>query len=400
MFLEFFLELRDAGVPCSLREYLTLLEAVNAGVAGFDVEGFYHVARASLVKDERWFDRFDTVFAKHFGELAADIGVEAKALPAEWLKRMSERLLSEEEKALVKALGGWDKLMEELAKRMREQKERHEGGSKWIGTGGTSPFGAYGYNPEGIRIGQDGSRHRRAVKVWDRREFRDLDDDVELGTRGMKMALRRLREFVREGAAEELDLDATIQSTAKNAGLLDVKMRAERRNRARVLLFVDAGGSMDDHVQEVSRLFSAAKAEFAGLEHYYFHNCVYERVWRANADRYVEVVPTEHVLQKFGRNWKLIVIGDASMSPYELLMRGGSVEHMNPETGETWLRRLVEHFPKAAWLNPVPESRWDWTETIGAIRDIFGSRMFPLTLHGLERAMNDLAGRRRAGTVR
>ena len=317
-------------------------------------------------------------------------------IPAEWLKRLSERVLSEEEKALVKALGGWEKLMEELAKRLAEQKERHQGGSKWIGTAGTSPFGAYGYNPEGIRIGQDGSRHRRAVKVWDRREFRDLDDDVELGTRGLKMAMRRLREFVREGAADELDLDETIRATAKSAGLLDVRMRPERRNRARVLLFLDAGGSMDDHVAEVSRLFSAAKAEFSRLETFYFHNCVYERVWKSNADRFVEVTPTEQVLRTYGRNWKLIVVGDASMSPYELLMRGGSVEHMNPETGETWLRRFVAQYPKAAWLNPIAESRWGWTETIAAISEIFGGRMYPLTLHGLERAMNDLTGRRRA----
>jgi uncharacterized protein with von Willebrand factor type A (vWA) domain len=395
MFVEFFLELRDAGVPCSLREYLTLVEAVQAGVAGFDVEGFYHVARAALVKDERWFDRFDTAFAKHFGELADGIGVEAKAIPAEWLKRLSERVLTEEEKALVQALGGWEKLMEELAKRLAEQKERHQGGSKWIGTAGTSPFGAYGYNPEGIRIGQDGSRHRRAVKVWDRREFRDLDDDVELGTRGMKMALRRLRVFVREGAPDEFDVDETIHATAKNAGLLDVRMRPERRNRAKVLLFVDAGGSMDDHVQEVSRLFSAVKAEFAGLETFYFHNCVYERVWRANADRYADVVPTEQVLRTYGRNWKLIVVGDASMSPYELFVAGGSVEHTNPEPGAKWLERLVAHFPKFAWLNPVPESRWNWTETIESIREILGGRMYPLTLHGVERSMNDLAGRRR-----
>ncbi|MCE9636324.1 MAG: VWA domain-containing protein [Planctomycetes bacterium] len=399
MFVAFFLSLRDAKVPCSLREYLTLIEAVKAGVADFDVEGFYHLARTTLVKDERYFDRFDQVFATHFGALADGIGVEAKELPEEWLRRISERVLSEEEKALVKSLGGWDKLMEELAKRLREQRESHQGGSKWIGTGGTSPFGAYGYNPEGIRIGQDGSRNRRAVKVWDRREFRDLDADVELGTRNMKMALRRLREFVREGAADELDLEGTISATAKAAGLLDVKLRPERRNRARVLLFVDAGGSMDDHIQEVTRLFSAARAEFSGLEHFYFHNCIYERVWKANADRHAVAVPTEQVLRTFGRNWKLIVIGDASMSPYELMVPGGSVEHMNPEAGVTWLTRFAEHYPKAAWLNPVPEARWDWTETIGAIRDVFGGRMYGLTLSGLERAMNDLAGRRKSGAA-
>jgi uncharacterized protein len=395
MFVTFFLALRDAKVPVTLREYLTLLEAVRAGVADFDVEGFYFVARATLVKDERWFDRFDRVFADHFGGLAAGIGVVPKELPEEWLRRLSERVLTEEEKALVQALGGWDKLMEELAKRLAEQKERHEGGSKWIGTGGTSPFGAFGYNPQGVRIGQGSSRHRSAVAVWDRREFQDLDDDVELGVRGMKMALRRLREFVREGAPDELDVDATIDATARNAGLLDLKMRPERRNRARVLLFLDVGGSMDDHVASASQLFSAARAEFAGLEHFYFHNCVYDRVWRSNADRVVDVIPTEQVLRTYGRNWKLVVVGDASMSPYELTVPGASIEHVNAESGEAWLRRLVDHYPRAAWINPTPEPRWGWTETIGAIRGLFGGRMYPLTLAGLGRAMSDLAGRRR-----
>ncbi len=396
MFVEFFLSLRETGIPVSLREYLTLIEAVDAGVAGFDVEGFYHVARAAMVKDERFFDRFDQVFARHFGELAAGIGVEARALPEEWLRKMSERLLTPEEKALVKALGGWDKLMEELAKRLREQRERHQGGSKWIGTGGTSPFGAYGYHPEGIRIGGTTAGNRTAVKVWDRRDFKDFDGDVEIGTRNMKMALRRLREFVREGSPDELDLPGTIDATARNAGLLDVKLRPERRNRARVLLFTDSGGSMDDHVAVVSQLFSAARAEFSRLEHFYFHNCVYERVWRAGSDRFVEAIPTEQVLRTYGKNHKLIVVGDASMSPYELDIAGGSVEHMNDVPGAVWLRRLVEQWPKAAWLNPVPAERWRWVETIGAVRGIFGDRMYPLTLAGLERAMSDLSGRRRA----
>jgi uncharacterized protein with von Willebrand factor type A (vWA) domain len=396
MFVEFFLSLRETGIPVSLREYLTLLEAVDAGVAGFDVEGFYHVSRAALVKDERFFDRFDQVFARHFGEIAAGIGVEARELPADWLRKMSERLLTPEEKALVKALGGWENLMEELAKRLREQHERHQGGSKWIGTGGTSPFGAFGYNPEGIRIGPHSAGNRTAVKVWDRREFRDFDGDVELGTRNVKMALRRLREFVREGAPDELDLDATIDSTARNAGLLDVRMRPERRNRARVLLFLDGGGSMEDHVEVVSQLFSAARAEFSRLEHFYFHNCVYERVWRANADRSFDTVPTEQVLRTYGRDHKLILVGDASMSPYELMVPGGSVEHMNAEPGIAWLRRLVAQWPKAAWLNPVPEPRWRRTETIGAVREIFDGRMYPLTLAGIEHAMSDLSGRRRS----
>lgn len=408
MFVTFFLALRDARVPVSLSEYLTLLEAVRAGVAGFDVEGFYFVARATLVKDERHFDRFDRVFAHHFGDLAATIGVVPKELPAEWLRRISERVLSEEEKALVKSLGGWDALMEELAKRLREQTERHEGGSRWIGTGGTSPFGAFGFNPEGVRIGQGGSRNRTGVAVWDRREFQDLDGDVELGVRGMKMAMRRLREFVREGAPDELDLDATIGATARNAGLLDVRLRPERRNRARVLLFLDVGGSMDDHVESASQLFSAARAEFSGLEHFYFHNCIYDRVWRSNDDRVVETVATEEILRKYGRTWKLVVVGDASMSPYELAVPGAAMTgawdersapggaRRPPETGEAWLRRLVEHYPRAAWINPTPESRWGWTGTIGAIRAIFGGRMYTLSLAGLSRAMSELTGRRRA----
>jgi len=403
VFVEFFLSLRETGVPVSLREYLTLLEAVRAGVAGFDVEGFYHVARASLVKDERFFDRFDQVFARHFGEIAAGIGVEPRALPEEWLRKMSQRLLTPEEKALVQSLGGWEKLMEELAKRLREQRERHEGGSKWIGTGGTSPFGAYGFNPEGVRIGGVGAGSRSAVKVWDRREFRDFDGDVEVGTRNLKMALRRLREFVREGSPDELDLDGTIDATARNAGLLDVKLRPERRNRAKVLLFLDSGGSMDDHVEICSQLFSAARAEFSRLETFYFHNCVYERVWRANADRFIETIPTERLLRTYDRRHKLIVVGDASMSPYELHVAGGSVEHMNAETGAAWLARLVAHWPKAAWLNPVREDRWRWVETIETIetiRSIFENRMYPLTLAGLERAMSDLSGKRRAATAR
>jgi uncharacterized protein with von Willebrand factor type A (vWA) domain len=399
MFVEFFLSLRDVGIPVSLREYLTLVDAVRAGVAGFDVEGFYHVARAALVKDERFFDRFDQVFARHFGEIAAGVGVEAREIPEEWLRRMSERLLTPEEKALVKSLGGWDKLMADLAKRLAEQKERHAGGSKWIGTGGTSPFGAFGFHPEGVRFGPTSAGNRTAVKVWDRREFKDFDGDVEIGTRNLKMALRRLREFTREGAPDELDLDATIDATARNAGLLDVKLRPERRNRARVLLFLDGGGSMDDHVDVVSQLFSAARAEFSRLETFYFHNCVYERVWRSNADRGYESVPTEQLLRTYGRNHKLIVVGDASMSPYELTAPGGSVEHENAEPGMAWLRRLVERWPKAAWLNPVPESRWSWVDTIGPIRDVFDGRMYPLTLAGLERAMAELSGRRRPGAA-
>jgi uncharacterized protein len=397
VFAQFFLSLREAQVPCSLREYLTLLEAVEAGCGAYDVETFYYLARASLVKDEKHFDRFDRVFAKHFGGLVeGGTGVAPAEIPAEWLKRLAERFLSEEEKALVKSLGGWDKLMEELAKRLKEQKERHQGGSKWIGTGGTSPFGAYGYNPEGVRIGQDGSRHRSAVKVWDRRDFRDFDDDVELGTRNMKVALRRLREFVREGAPEELDLDGTIDATARNAGLLDLKLVPERRNRAKVLLFLDVGGSMDDHVEVVNQLFSAARAEFSRLEHFYFHNCVYETLWRRNG-RDVKTVPTLDVIHRYGRDHKLVVVGDASMSPYELEVPGGAIHHFNDETGAAWLERLVGQWPRAAWLNPVPEKDWRGVHTIERIRDVFENRMYGLTLAGLERAMRDLSGKRRAG---
>ncbi len=397
MFAGFFLALREAQVPVSLREYLTFLEAIERGCAGFDLERFYYLGRASLVKDEKHFDRFDRVFAKHFESLVKGTGaagVAPQEIPAEWLKKLADRVLSEEEKALVKSLGGFEKLMEELAKRLAEQKERHEGGSKWIGTGGTSPFGAFGYNPEGVRIGPQSAGNRTAIKVWDRREFRDFDDQVELGVRNMKVALKRLREFVREGAPDELDLDGTIRATARNAGLLDLKLVPERRNRAKVLLFLDVGGSMDDHVEVVNQLFTAARAEFTRLEHFYFHNCVYESVWRRNG-RDVTTVPTNDVLHRYGRDHKLVVVGDASMSPYELDTPGGAIHHFNEETGATWLARLAEHWPRSVWLNPVPETQWSRMPTIERVRDVFDDRMFPLTLGGLQRAMRQLSGRRR-----
>jgi uncharacterized protein with von Willebrand factor type A (vWA) domain len=389
VFAGFFLELRQAKVPVSLREYLTLMEAMQRNLADYSVEDFYYLSRAALVKDERNLDKFDRVFGHHFKgiEKIGDAGIE---IPEEWLRKLAEKMLTEEEKALIKALGGWEKLMEALQKRLAEQKGRHQGGSKWIGTAGTSPFGAYGYNPEGVRIGQDGSRNKRAVKVWDKREFRNLDDQIELGTRNIKLALRRLRQFAREGAPTELDLDDTIRSTARNAGWLDLKLRPERHNAAKVLLFLDIGGSMDEHVKTCAELFSAARGEFKHLEHYYFHNCPYEAVWKDAHRRHVERTPTFQVVHTYDQSYKLIFVGDASMSPYEIMQPGGSVEHWNAEPGETWLRRLLSTYPKAVWLNPVLERYWGGTQSIGMIRDLMEGRMFPLTLDGLDRAMRRL----------
>jgi uncharacterized protein with von Willebrand factor type A (vWA) domain len=389
VFAGFFLELRQAKVPVSLREYLTLMEAMRENLAAYSVEDFYYLSRAALVKDERNLDKFDRVFGHHFKgiETIGDAGIE---IPEEWLRKLAEKVLTEEEKALIKALGGWEKLMEALQKRLAEQKGRHQGGSKWIGTAGTSPFGAYGYNPEGVRIGQDGSRNKRAVKVWDKREFRNLDDQIELGTRNIKLALRRLRQFAREGAPTELDLDDTIHSTARNAGWLDLKLRPERHNAAKVLLFLDIGGSMDEHVKTCAELFSAARGEFKHLEHYYFHNCPYEAVWKDAHRRHVERTPTFQLLHTYDQSYKLIFVGDASMSPYEIMQPGGSVEHWNAEPGETWLRRLLSTYPKAVWLNPVLERYWGGTQSIRMIRDLMEGRMFPLTLDGLDRAMRRL----------
>jgi uncharacterized protein with von Willebrand factor type A (vWA) domain len=389
MFIGFFLELRQAKVPVSLREYLTLLEAMTHHLADYSVDDFYYLSRATLVKDERNLDKFDRVFGHHFKgiEEITDAGVE---IPEEWLRKLAEKLLTEEEMKQIQALGGLDKLMEELQKRLAEQKGRHQGGSKWIGTAGTSPFGAYGYNPEGIRIGQDGNRSNRAVKVWDRREFKNLDDRVEIGTRNIKIALRRLRQFAREGAAEELDLDDTIRSTARNAGWLDLKLVPERHNAAKVLLLLDIGGSMDGHVRTCAELFSAARAEFKHLEYFYFHNCPYESLWRDAWRRHVEKTPTMQVLHTYDASYKLIFVGDASMSPYEIVQPGGSVEHWNEESGETWLRRLTTTYAKAVWLNPVPERYWDGTPSIQMVRQLMEGRMFPLTLDGLDRAMRRL----------
>lgn len=391
MMTEFFLKLRQAGLPVTLTEFLTLLEALNQQVTAHGVEEFYYLARAALVKDERHYDRFDQVFGAHFKGLETlfDQIVGAK-VPVEWLHKLAELTLSDEDKRLVESLGGWEKLMETFAERLAEQEGRHQGGSKWIGTAGRSPFGAYGYNPEGIRIGQEESRHRQAVKVWDRREFRNLDDTVELGTRNIKIALRRLRRFAREGAAEELDLDDTIRSTARNAGYLELKMVPERHNAVKVLLFLDVGGSMDDHVRVCEELFSAARTEFKHLEYFYFHNMVYEGLWKDNRRRYTEKTDTLTVLNTFGHDYKLILVGDATMSPYEISYPGGSVEHFNPEAGDVWMSRLLATYPRAIWLNPQPQNRWSYVPSIEMVRDLMGERMFPLTLEGLEQGIRAL----------
>ncbi|WP_044562184.1 VWA domain-containing protein [Azospirillum sp. B4] len=397
MFTTFFFELRQARIPVTLREYLALMEAMAAHVAGYSVDDFYHLSRTILVKDERNLDRFDVVFGHVFKGLQGAVGggdgdgVAARELPEEWLRKLAERHLSEEEKAQIQALGGWEKLMETLAQRLKEQHGRHQGGSKWIGTAGTSPFGAYGYNPEGVRIGQEGSRHRRAVKVWDKREFRNLDDTVELGTRNIKVALRRLRKFARTGAAEVLDLPDTIRATAANAGHLDLKLRPERHNAVKVLLFLDVGGSMDDHIRLCEELFSAAKGEFKHLEYFYFHNCVYEGVWKDNRRRRTEQMATVDVLHTYPADYKLIFVGDASMSPYEITHPGGAVEHWNPEAGQVWLRRLLDVYRRAIWLNPVAEGHWPYTQSVSLIRQLMEGRMYPLTLQGLEAGMRELS---------
>ena len=389
MFITFFHELRDAGIPVSVKEYLILMEAMSADLAEGLVENFYYLSRAALVKDERDLDKFDRVFGVVFKGLEMLGETLAATIPAEWLRAVSERVMTDEEKAQIAALGGWDKIMEELAKRLREQSGRHEGGSKWIGTAGTSPYGAYGYNPEGVRIGQEENRNFRAVKVWDKREFRDLDDTVELGTRNIKVALRRLRQFARAGAPEELDLDTTIRATA-HRGYLDLAFRPERRNTVKVLLFFDVGGSMDWHIKTCEELFSAARAEFKHMEYFYFHNCLYEGVWRDNVRRHVDRIPTWDVLHTYPADYKVIFVGDASMSPYEVAMAGGSVEHWNEEPGGVWLRRVTDVYKSAVWLNPVPEHVWPYTASIGAIQQLMGGRMFPLTLEGIDNAMRDL----------
>ena len=390
MLIEFFLKVKEGGVPASVREFLTLLEAMKRRVAFGSVDEFYYLARVSLVKDEKYYDRFDRVFAAYFKGIVDVEGITVE-IPEEWLRKLAEKVLTDEEKKLIESLGGWDKLMETLRQRLEEQKGRHQGGRKWIGTAGTSPFGAHGYNPEGIRIGQPESRHRRAVKVWDRREYRNLDDSVELGTRNIKVALKRLRQFARTGAPEELDLDDTIRSTAKNAGWLDLKLVPERHNAVKVLLFLDVGGSMDDHVSACEQLFSAARAEFKHLEYFYFHNFLYERVWRDNRRRATERMATWDLLHKYPHDYKVVLVGDATMSPYEIVYPGGSVEHTNEEAGAVWLQRLLAVYHNTIWLNPQPESVWDYHESIRITRQLMGERMFPLTLDGLDRGMRLLS---------
>ena len=386
MLIDFFFALRAARLPVTIPEYLSLLDALKRGVIEPSVDQFYHLARMSLVKNETHFDKFDRTFGAYFHGATQALDL-TRDLPAEWLRKRFERDLTPEEKAAIEAMGGLDKLMERLKELFEEQKERHEGGNKWIGTGGTSPFGAYGYNPEGIRIGQDRSRHRSAVKVWDKREFKDYDDSIELDTRNIKVALRRLRKFARQGAAEELALDETIHATAANAGMLDIKMVPERHNTVKVLLLMDVGGSMDDHIHRVAELFSAAKSEFKHLEFYYFHNCVYDFMWKDNHRRYTERIPTWDVIRKYNKDYKLIFVGDATMSPYEILQPYGSVEYNNEEPGAEWIQRLTHAFPHFAWINPEPPGVWEYRQSVSVMRQLLGNRMFPLSLQGLDGAM-------------
>jgi uncharacterized protein with von Willebrand factor type A (vWA) domain len=386
MLIDFFLHLKAARLPVSTREFLTLLEALEQNVVANSIDDFYFLARTCLVKDEALYDRFNLAFGAYFHGVEGVFDIRA-GIPEEWIRKAIEGTLTDEEKALVKALGGWDKLMETLKARLEEQRARHQGGAKWIGTAGTSPFGAYGYNPEGIRIGQEGGRGKSAVRVWDERSFRNLDDSVELNTRNTKIALRRLRRFAREGVPEELDLDATIEGTAKNAGWLELHLVPERRNRVKVLLFLDVGGSMDPHIQVCEELFSAAKSEFRHLEYFYFHNCVYDHVWRDNARRRSERIATLDILHKYGPDWRLIFVGDAAMSPYELVQAGGSVEYSNDEPGVVWLKRLVDAYRHAIWLNPESERGWGYTRSTQIVLGTLGPRMFPLTLEGLNRGI-------------
>lgn len=388
MFFNFLDELRAAGIPASMKEHLVLLEALDRDVIERDPQSFYYLSRATFVKDEGLLDKFDQVFAKVFKGLETSFGEQAVELPADWLKAVAEKYLTEEEMEAIKSLGSWDEIMETLKQRLEEQKERHQGGNKWIGTGGTSPYGNSGYNPEGVRIGGE-STHKRAIKVWDKREFKNLDSTKELGTRNIKIALRRLRRFAREGALDELDIDGTIDGTARK-GWLDIQMRAEKRNAVKLLLFLDIGGSMDPHIKLCEELFSAATSEFKNLEFFYFHNCPYEGVWKDNKRRFTERTPLWDVLHKYGHDYKLIFVGDASMSPYEITHPGGSVEHFNEEAGAVWMQRMTNTYPAAAWLNPVPQAHWGYSQSIRIMRELMEDRMYPLTLAGLDDAMRAL----------
>ncbi len=387
MLTKFFFELRKGGVPVTITEFLTLLEALQRQVAWGSAQEFYYLARTTLVKDERHYDRFDRVFAEMFEGAEKAFQEIVASVPDAWLRSLAARVLSEEEKRKVEALGGWDKLLETLRQRLQEQKARHEGGNKWIGTLGTSPFGANGYNPEGIRIGQAGSRNRRAVKVWDQREYRNFDDSVELGTRNLKLALRKLRKFAREGAADQLDLEGTISATARNAGLLDLKLVPERRNTVKVLLFLDVGGSMDDHIRICEELFSAARSEFKHLEHFYFHNFLYENVWKDNRRRHAAVTPVAQILRTYGHDYRVIFVGDATMSPYEITQPGGSIEHWNKESGAAWMQRIAAAYPRLVWLNPERPERWEYTASVRIVRELVSERMFPVSIRGLDAAI-------------
>ena len=388
MLIDFFFKLKGHKLPVSIKEFLTLLEALQKGVIGSSIDDFYYLARTTMVKDESNFDKFDRAFAEFWEGIEAIPGIEAQ-IPLEWLLKQAELTLSEEEKKMIESLGGWEKLMETLKKRLEEQKERHQGGNKWIGTGGTSPFGAYGFNPEGIRIGQKTSRNRSAVKVWDQREYQNLDDSVELGTRNIKVALRRLRRFARQGAPDEFDLENTINSTAKKA-YLDIHMRPERRNTVKVLLLLDIGGSMDDHVKLCQEMFSACKTEFKHLEYFYFHNCLYDFVWKDNRRRHAERTRTWDLLHKYGHDYKVIFVGDATMSPYEILQPGGSIEYYNEEAGAVWLKRVTDVYQKCVWLNPEPEEIWGYRQSVQVMKELMGGRMYPTTMGGLEKAMKVL----------
>ena len=390
MLIPFFFMLRDGGMKTSITELLTLLEAMKTGIAGQSVDDFYFLARATLVKDESQLDKFDRIFAVYFKGIEDSLADLFQDIPDEWLQQRAELMLSDEERAQIEAMGGFDELMQALQERLNEQDERHEGGNKWIGTAGTSPFGAYGFNPEGVRMGQAGSRNRSAVKVWDKRQYRNLDDSVELGTRNIKVALRRLRKFAREGAADQLDLEDTIDKTARNAGLLDIRMVPEKHNAVKVLLCLDIGGSMDDHIRICEEMFSAAGSEFKHLEYFYFHNFIYESLWKDNRRRHSEKTSTVDLTHKYGSDYKLVFVGDATMSPYEIMYAGGSVEHWNEDPGAVWIKRLLNTYPKAIWLNPEPQSRWDYTPSIKLTRELMDDRMYPLTIAGLDEGIKAL----------
>lgn len=391
MLIDFFNDIRKAGVPTTLRELLDLLSALEQGLVFASIDDFYLLTRTCLVKDEKYYDRFDQAFGAYFHGLEGLDDLLDSLIPEEWIRKEFEKLLTPEEREKIKSLGSLKELLDTFKERLEEQQKRHAGGNKWIGTGGTSPFGAYGYNPEGIRIGQDGNRHNRAVKVWDKRQFRNLDDSVELGTRNIKVALKRLRQFARTGAASELDLDDTIRSTAHNGGMLDIKMVPERHNSVKVLLFLDVGGSMDGYIRTCEELFSACRTEFKHLEYYYFHNFIYESVWQDNLRRYNERIPTLDVLHKYGSDYKVIFVGDASMAPYEIALPGGSVEHWNEESGAQWMQRITDTWSNVVWLNPVNEEYWHYTQSIDMARQLVGNRMFPLTIAGITEAITLLS---------